>query len=116
MNRMTFDLGRMYYQESEPLIALQARDKRQLTRKYVIEVKKKAVCAGCKIDFPHWILQFDHVRGEKIGDVNVLARTGDMERLQEEIAKCDVVCANCHAHRTWMRSVQAGIDARGLST
>lgn len=27
-----------------------------------------------------------------------------LKRLKEEIAKCEVVCANCHRQRTWSRS------------
>lgn len=95
---------RRYYEENKDKYAQGVRDRRRLTRKYVIEIKTKAVCADCKIDYPHYILQFDHVTGTKLGDVNRIAHDGLMEKLIEEIAKCEIVCGNCHAHRTWMRS------------
>lgn len=95
---------RRYYREHKELALQQQRDRRQLTRKYVMEVKTKAICADCQIDYPHYILQFDHVSGDKIGDVCNLAREGNMDKLIAEIAKCEIVCGNCHAHRTWMRS------------
>lgn len=59
-------------------------------------------CADCGID--DWrVLEFDHVRGEKLGNIcNMM--TGDLDRLEQEILKCDVVCANCHKIRTFTRA------------
>ena len=46
------------------------------------------------------VLEFDHQR-DKVLDVSVLAREGySLVRLKQEIAKCEVVCANCHRRRT----------------
>jgi hypothetical protein len=42
-------------------------------------------------------LQFDHVRGEKLGSISQMVRQGTSDALlRAEIAKCDVRCANCH--------------------
>lgn len=42
-------------------------------------------------------LQFDHVRGTKLGNISRMIRQGTSEAvLRTEIAKCDVRCANCH--------------------
>jgi hypothetical protein len=48
------------------------------------------------------VLEFDHVRGEKMANVCDLARSKphNLARLMEEIAKCDVRCANCHRRKT----------------
>jgi hypothetical protein len=48
------------------------------------------------------VLEFDHVRGKKGFDIGNWRCFG-MLRLLEEIAKCDVVCANCHLIRGWQR-------------
>ncbi len=46
-------------------------------------------------------MDFDHVRGEKKFNLgSVLALNVSAEILDEEIAKCDIVCANCHRIRT----------------
>jgi hypothetical protein len=50
------------------------------------------------------VLEFDHVRGEKVADVSQLMRRRNVGRLLAEIAKCDVVCANCHRRRTAARA------------
>jgi len=49
-------------------------------------------------------MDFDHVRGNKITEVSALLGFASLERLQLEIAKCDLVCANCHRVRTRKRS------------
>jgi hypothetical protein len=47
------------------------------------------------------VLEFDHVRGVKAADVsNLVKGVASRARLETEIAKCDVRCANCHRRRT----------------
>lgn len=50
------------------------------------------------------VLEFDHVRGEKLGNIAVLLRSASRQRLWDEIAKCEIVCANCHRVRTATRA------------
>lgn len=60
------------------------------------------------------VLQFDHVRGKKRGNVaQMVARGYGWNTILEEIAKCEVVCANCHARRTAQRG---GFWRRDVST
>jgi len=50
-------------------------------------------------------MQFDHLpEHRKRRDVSDLSTTGQILR---EAAKCEVVCANCHAERTFQRLVRA---------
>lgn len=48
------------------------------------------------------VLEFDHVRGVKRGQVGSMAAVS-RRAVIDEIAKCDVVCANCHKRRTWIQ-------------
>ena len=79
-----------------------AFDRRRRDR--IREIKKKAKdkpCADCGIKYPHYVMQFDHVRGEKVIAIgSATARIRSATALLQEIAKCDVVCGNCHAERT----------------
>lgn len=57
-------------------------------------------CVDCGENDPI-VLEFDHVRGEKVEAVGKMARDEKpIEKVLEEIAKCEVVCANCHKRRT----------------
>lgn len=49
------------------------------------------------------VLEFDHLR-DKTHNVAYLIRCGSWERVVDEIAKCEVVCANCHRRRTLRRA------------
>jgi hypothetical protein len=79
------------------------------------QVKTNTPCADCRITYPYWVMQLDHVpeRGAKSFTVSLTYTSGrdrrvlcTREQLLEEIAKCDVVCANCHAERTHSRGGQ----------
>jgi len=65
---------------------------------------KSMPCADCGGVFHPVAMDFDHVRGVKWENVWII-RT--MRRLQEELLKCDLVCANCHRVRTWKRRKHA---------
>lgn len=59
-------------------------------------------CHDCPGAFTAEQLEFDHCRGEKLFE---LSRAGgrSLVAIATEIAKCDVVCANCHRIRTHSR-------------
>ena len=60
---------------------------------------KTTPCVDCGNSFPPCVMDFDHVRGEKVTSVSRMLRWS-RERLLAEIAKCDLVCSNCHRLRT----------------
>ena len=60
-------------------------------------------CVDCGERDP-LVLDFDH-RSDKIAEVSVLVGRGaDWTTIAEEIAKCEVRCANCHRRRTAERA------------
>jgi hypothetical protein len=69
----------------------------------------------CKIMYPYWILQFDHRPGTmKVGNIVDLYKKISFDAVKEEIEKCDVVCANCHADRTHSRVTTSGGDVLAI--
>jgi hypothetical protein len=52
------------------------------------------------------MMDFDHVRGTKHANVAELINTLSKKRIDEEIAKCEVVCSNCHRARTYLRKIK----------
>jgi hypothetical protein len=79
---------------------------RALARKF-----KERPCADCGNTWPYFVMQVDHVPDRGAKTFSMSWTTGDPERglrrsqgvtldeLQAELAKCDPVCANCHAIR-----------------
>lgn len=56
----------------------------------------------CGGTFPPECMDYDHRPGtEKYYGVGQL--TGSLTKMKAEIAKCDLVCANCHRIRTHAR-------------
>ena len=77
--------------------------RRKPRQDYADRVKLDAGCADCGIHSEHpEIYDFDHIaeRGKKVTTVSALMTKGTFEAFKEEIAKCEVVCANCHRIRT----------------
>jgi len=49
-------------------------------------------------------MDFDHVRGKKLKAVGQLLTSRSLAVVIAEIAKCDLVCANCHRERTYWKA------------
>jgi hypothetical protein len=60
----------------------------------------------CGKFYPPYVLDFDHREGERklfnVADWHLQSGRSIAELLAE-IAKCDLVCANCHRERTYQR-------------
>lgn len=63
---------------------------------------KSGPCVDCGRSFPPECMDFDHrKRAQKTFNVSTgLHRSRPKEVILDEIAKCDLVCANCHRIRT----------------
>jgi hypothetical protein len=76
------------------------QQRRDEIRKIIAE-QKAHPCVDCGIQYPVFVMQFDHVRGEKRFNIGrATTKIKSIQTLLEEISKCDLVCANCHAIRT----------------
>ena len=72
---------------------------------YLRDLKTKTPCVDCGINYPYYVMDFDHVRGQKHANVMELVSTLSKKKIDEEIAKCEIVCSNCHRIRTYMRRI-----------
>ena len=73
--------------------------------KYIRDLKEKSPCLDCGISYPYYVMDFDHVRGKKHKNVMELIPTLSKKKIDEEIAKCELVCSNCHRIRTHIRRI-----------
>jgi hypothetical protein len=68
----------------------------------IIDAIKSSPYMDCGVKYPPYIMDFDHVRGTKKFSISLAPRRClSIERLLEEVEKCDVVCSNCHRERTF---------------
>ena len=67
------------------------------------DLKEDTPCTDCNQQYPYYVMQFDHVRGEKVEHVSTLIARCHWKLVEEEVKKCEVVCSNCHAERTHNR-------------
>jgi hypothetical protein len=84
--------------------------RKHATRRHNVEAvqayKMANACSDCGGHFHFAAMQFDHRPGEeKTMELAHLAARGSPARIAAEMAKCDLVCANCHAVRTFLRRV-----------
>lgn len=79
-----------------------AREKRY---KKFYKLKSKP-CMDCGGEYIPTAMHFDHIGTDKEYDIASMLCQNSWETIEKEIAKCDLVCGNCHALRTARRSFE----------
>lgn len=70
----------------------------------VVREAKDVPCTDCGVRYPYYVMDFDHL-GDKEHDIGrMVGEARKMSDVVAEIAKCEVVCSNCHRARTHARS------------
>ena len=94
-----------HYAANRQLYIDRARRRKRIVGKqrvaYLMEFLSAHPCVDCGEGDPI-VLEFDHV-GDKAFTIGEGLRDRNWESVLAEIAKCDVVCANCHRRRTARR-------------
>lgn len=92
---------RYYERKNNPrYIAIQkkANAKMRASRRVLINQLKDGGCNMCGYNKNYSALQFHHINQDaKEYVISDLYRIGNINKLKEEIKKCVLVCANCHA-------------------
>lgn len=77
---------------------LQKQEFTNKNRKYVYEYLCNHSCIDCG-EYDPIVLEFDH-RDNKFKGVSDMIPNYSLQKIKEEIDKCDVRCANCHRRKT----------------
>lgn len=77
--------------------------RRRAFNKDLVAEAKNRPCADCGVSYPTCVMEFDHRPGEPFLFHIAGMYWKSAGQLRAEIAKCDVVCANCHRIRTHTR-------------
>lgn len=95
---------RKHYEERKEIYAQRLIDKRKRNKEYVQNIKANSKCVKCGFDHPA-ALQFHHTDPSvKDNTISHGQQHWGLERLQQEIDKCEILCANCHAIEHWGES------------
>ena len=81
---------------------LRVRKRTVERRIFIDQLKTESPCMDCGNFFPAVCMDFDHVRGNKVAPVSKMLSL-KLSKLQDELAKCELVCSNCHRLRTVKR-------------
>lgn len=112
--------GRQYYHRNHArqlALALKRRRRAYKEKRHFINLSKNKPCVDCGVRYPQYVMDFDHNDSkDKINDVAyMVARNWSLEKIKKEVAKCEVVCANCHRMRTFKRQAEvAKVVTAGL--
>lgn len=97
------DYQKKRYHDNIDLSRQKAKEKNQKKRdrnkQFIYEYLLSHHCIDCGEKDPV-VLEFDHVRGTKIGSISDLSARNGLEKIQKEMEKCDIRCANCHRRKT----------------
>lgn len=75
-----------------------------------VNTLKTSPCIDCKNSFPPPSMDFDHLLDDKKDSIANLIKKGYSKKvILLEIAKCELVCSNCHRMRTWNRIKNIGV-------
>ena len=99
---------RLYYRENKSRFIAKNRNNKNRQRRRLRTIllrAKERPCQDCGGTFHPWVMELDHREGtvKEAAVANLVSKGCTDARLLEEIEKCDVVCANCHRMRTYLR-------------
>jgi hypothetical protein len=83
-----------------PRKKIHTRDFQQSRRNMINEIKLSKGCARCGYNAHAAALDFNHINGRKNFSISQDPKRAWAD-LSKEIAKCEILCANCHRIHTY---------------
>jgi len=91
-----------HYEKNKKQIFSQVNLQKKKYYEWFISLKDKP-CVDCGVKFPHYVMDFDHVKNKEFTLSNARQGRYSKEKILKEIDKCELVCSNCHRIRTHNR-------------
>jgi hypothetical protein len=96
------DYDRLRYKNKKEILREQHKRYRINFAKWYQSLKDNKPCTDCGKTYPYYVMHWDHL-GNKNTEVSKLLKIQSKTLILEEIAKCELVCGNCHAERSFQR-------------
>lgn len=84
-----------HYQQKKQYYVDKAKERKNFLKNYIERVKRLAKCKTCP-ESRWWVLDFHHRDEKDFGISGCIRRGMSVERIKDEIRKCDILCSNCH--------------------
>jgi hypothetical protein len=103
------EYNRKHYEANKGYYIDKSQKRKNLARQLFKEYKSKLKCGHCGQDHPA-TLQFHHKdpSEKKFTISTAIGRNWPLSKIEEEIVKCEVLCANCHAILHWEDKMSGG--------
>ena len=75
-----------------------------INKNYVNSLKENNPCLDCGYFYRYFQMDFDHLEDKNFGIAKGVYKKS-LKTLKLEIAKCELVCGNCHKIRTYVRDL-----------
>jgi 5-methylcytosine-specific restriction endonuclease McrA len=108
--------NQLYYRRNREREIARVQVRQDATRDLLRRLRARP-CADCGRDFKAHQMDFDHLdpRSKSFRLTSGRAMLAPLPRLLSEVDKCEVLCANCHRIRTWVRHAATREPASGGS-
>jgi len=91
-----------HYAKNKAYYKSAARRKQDELLAFVAQIKESNPCMDCGKSYRHYVMDYDHRDPtEKCMCIANMIQRKNKKQLLAEIAKCDLVCSNCHRERTF---------------
>lgn len=104
--------NRCYRLENSVVLKHRAKLHRQKRLKLMLELKS-VPCTDCGDTYPPYCMDFDHRDPAQKSFVISSQQTCSEKLFLAEVAKCDIICANCHRIRTHKDTAYDFVSAEG---
>jgi hypothetical protein len=88
-----------YFQDSKGHHRILNKERKRKVRQWVMDYLREHQCIDCGERDPI-VLEFDHRSDKIMGIADMVSFGLSIPKIEEEISKCDIRCANCHRRKT----------------
>lgn len=92
-----------WYEKHKALVLRRKNARRKAAQVYIRSTKVKKKCLACRKAHRWYQLDYDHRPGtiKKYTISSMPSNNSSIAAIKLEIAKCRLVCSNCHRHNTF---------------